>query len=272
MSSYRTGRTSTTGSSSNSSSRSEASWTAVIACGALGGHVREIATRRGWNIQVHTLPSMLHNSPREIAPAAERLAASLQDAGLRVVLAYADCGTYGELDRLCERRGLRRLSGLHCYDVFAGPDRIKAALEAEPGTYLLTDFLIRSFRHSVLVPLGLDRHPELWPDYFGHYRRVVWLAQSLSPELAEEAEAVAAMFGLPLTVLDVGTARLERELELLLNEAGARTGAAGVSRKDSRNAKSFGPIEPLTLRDHGNHTGRPSTPVPAVTAVAGVAP
>ncbi len=138
-----------------------------------------------------------------------------------MALAYADCGTYGELDALCERLGLTRLPGLHCYDVFAGPDRIRAALEAEPGTYLLTDFLIRSFRHSVLVPLGLDRHPDLWADYFGHYRRVVWLAQSPSPELAEQADAVAAMFGLPLTVIDVGTGGLERELESLVAGAGS---------------------------------------------------
>ncbi|HEX7994102.1 MAG TPA: DUF1638 domain-containing protein [Streptosporangiaceae bacterium] len=211
--------------------------TAIIACGALGGHLREIAGRRGWDVQVRTLPSMLHNSPREITPAAERLATTLQEAGLRVALAYADCGTYGELDKLCERLGLARLPGLHCYDVFAGPDRIQAALEAEPGTYLLTDFLIRSFRHSVLEPLRLDRHPELWPDYFGHYRRVVWLAQSQSPELAHEAESVAAMFGLPLTVIDVGTGRLERELESLLQAA------------DS--AKGLRQIEPQTLPDHG---------------------
>jgi len=223
-----------TGSSSSCSSRSNEAPTAIIACGALGGHLREITARRGWDVQIHCLPSMLHNSPREIAPAAERLAASLQQEGLRVLLAYADCGTYGELDQLCERRGLARLRGLHCYDVLAGPDRIRAALEAEPGTYLLTDFLIRSFRYSVLVPLGLDRHPELWPDYFGHYRRIVWLAQSPEPGLAGAAEAVAAMFGLPLTVMDVGTARLERELESLLGEAGARApvalGAAGVVR------------------------------------------
>jgi hypothetical protein len=230
MSSYRTGLTSTTGSSSSCSSRSERPTTAeaariaIIACGALGGHVREIAGRRGWDVQVHALPSMLHNSPQEITPAAERLAAGLQQAGLRVVLAYADCGTYGELDRLCERLGLTRLAGLHCYDVFAGPDRIEAALEAEPGTYLLTDFLIRSFRRSVLKPLGLNRHPELWPEYFGHYRRVVWLSQSPSPDLAEEAEAVAAMFGLPLTVIDVGTDRLERGLESLLHNASGQAG------------------------------------------------
>jgi Protein of unknown function (DUF1638) len=165
---------------------------------------------------VHCLPAMLHNTPREIAPIAGRVAGELADAGYRVALAYADCGSYGELDKLCERLSLARLPGLHCYDVLAGPDRIRAALAAEPGTYLLTDFLVRSFRYSVVVPLGLDRYPELWTDYFGHYRRVVWLAQSPSPELAGEAQEVADMFGLPLTIIDTGTARLERELASLL--------------------------------------------------------
>ena len=226
-----------TGSSSSCSSRSDGA-VAVIACGALGGHLREIAGRRGWDIAVHCLPSILHNAPREIAPAAERLAVNLQRSGFRVALAYADCGSYGELDRLCERLGIARLPGLHCYDVLAGPDRIRAALEAEPGTYLLTDFLLRSFRYSVLVPLGLDRYPELWADYFGHYRRLVWLAQSPTPELAAEAERVAAMFGLPLTVMPVGTARLESELEALL--AGAGRGEAETAGAETAGAGTAG--------------------------------
>jgi hypothetical protein len=200
---------------------------AIIACGALGGHLREIASRRGWNVQIHCLPAILHNAPREITPAAEQLAVRLQEAGLRVVLGYADCGSYGALDDLCDRLGLARLAGLHCYDVLAGPDRIRAALDAEPGTYLLTDFLVRSFRRSVLVPLGLDAYPELWPDYFGHYTRVVWLAQSPEPELAAEAESVAAMFSLPLTVIEVGTSRLEQELESMLGRTAAQAAGAG---------------------------------------------
>jgi hypothetical protein len=191
---------------------------AVIACGALGGYVRQIAGRRGWPVEVHTLPALLHNRPERIAPAAERLARELSGRGLRVVLGYADCGSYGALDELCSRLGLRRLPGLHCYDVLAGPGRVQALLEREPGTYLLTDFLVRSFRRSVLAELGLDRHPELWPDYFGHYLRLVWLAQRRDAALEAEAAAVAAMFGLPLTVLDVGTGGLERELELLVGE------------------------------------------------------
>jgi Protein of unknown function (DUF1638) len=199
----------------------------VIACGALGGHIRAIAARRGLHIEIRTLPSILHNSPRQIAPLAEQLAIELQREGKTVALAYADCGTYGALDELCERLGLSRLPGLHCYDVFAGPERIEAALAREPGTYLLTDFLVRSFRFSVIEPLGLDRHPELWPDYFGHYRRVVWLAQEPEPALAAEAERIAGLFGLPLRTIATGTERLEREvLQLLTAGADGRAPAA----------------------------------------------
>ena len=202
----------------------------MIACGALGGHIREVAARRGLDIEIRTLPSILHNSPRQIAPMAEQLAIELQQEGRTVVLAYADCGTYGALDELCERLGLRRLPGLHCYDVFAGPEQIEATLAREPGTYLLTDFLVRSFRFSVIEPLGLDRHPELWPDYFGHYRRVVWLAQDREPALAAEAERIAGLFGLPLTIIDTGLERLERGvLDLLADDADRRGQAAAAA-------------------------------------------
>ena len=188
----------------------------LIACGALGGHLREIIGRRGWPVELHCLPALLHNRPAQIAAHAERLAQPALARGARVALAYADCGTYGALDELSARLGLARLPGLHCYDVLAGPDRLAELFAAEPGTYLLTDFGVRSFQRTVLAELGLDRYPELWPDYFGHYRRLVWLAQQPDPELTAQAERVAARFGLPLVVVETGTGRLERELARLV--------------------------------------------------------
>src|SRR5271170_7004451 len=116
MSSSLTAPISTTRSSSSSPSPTEPR-VAVIACGALGGHIRELASRRGWRIAVYCLPSLLHNRPDQIAPAAEQLAVRLHAQGLRVALGYADCGSYGAIDDVCERLGLRRLAGLHCYDV-----------------------------------------------------------------------------------------------------------------------------------------------------------
>ncbi len=208
--------------------------TAVVACGALSPSIREIVTRRRWQVELHALPPLLHNHPREIAPRVESLARSLQAAGLRVVLAYADCGTYGALDEVCNRLHIRRLSGLHCYDVFAGDEKIRQIFEDDPGTYVLTDFLVQSFRRTVLAELGLDRYPELWNDYFGSYNRLVWLAQTHSAALESEARGLAAMFGLPLEILEVGTRGLESQLAELLNADTAVVSIEGPSLHERR--------------------------------------
>src|SRR6516225_1691 len=169
MSSSPTALTSTTASSSSSTSPR----VDVLACGALAGHVREIVARRGWPVAVRSLPAVLHNRPQKIIIEAERYVVSAQRAGRTVALAYADCGTYGALDELCARHGVPRLPGLHCYDVFAGAARVEAIFRAEPGTYVLTDFLLR----------GFDRLVQ---------------AQQPTPALEAAAERVAGMFGLPL--------------------------------------------------------------------------
>ena len=250
----------------------------VIACGALGGPIREIAARRGWPLELHCLPALLHNRPAAIAPEVERLATAAQARGLPVAIGYADCGSYGALDELSGRLRLRRLPGLHCYDLLAGPDRVAALFEAEPGTYVLTDFLVRSFRRTVLAGLGLDRYPELWPDYFGHYRRVVWLAQSRDPALEAGAQAVADRFGLPLTVIDTGTARLERELELLLAASQAPAASSEEGSSGHRSPQDGSPQDGDVINrsvlpgqhqsvDHENGPAAVATPqTPPVTA------
>jgi hypothetical protein len=133
-----------------------------------------------------------------------------------VVVGYADCGTYGALDDLCDELGLRRLPGLHCYDVYAGPDRLEQMLAEQPGTYLFTDFLVRSFARTVVQELGLDRYPELRDDYFGSYTRVVWLAQEPDDELRALAEEAAVAIGLPLETVETGQSGLERALADLI--------------------------------------------------------
>jgi hypothetical protein len=191
---------------------------AVIACGALAQTCSEVATRHGWPVDVHPLPPLLHNQPARIAGEVDRLAADLQQRYDTVAVGYADCGTYGALDAVCERRGLRRLPGVHCYDVYAGPERMRQIFEDQPGTYVLTDFLVRSFARTVLAELGLDRYPELREDYFGHYTRVVWLAQKPDPELHRLAAAAADRIGLPLQVVETGQERLAGALADLLVE------------------------------------------------------
>jgi hypothetical protein len=183
---------------------------AVISCGALAFDVRAIARRRGWEIDVVPVDALLHNRPERIPEAVQTLR-SQHDV---VAVAYGDCGTGGALDAL----GLPRLPGEHCYDVFAGNDTIRELLEEEPGTYLLTDFLARTFEHTVVRELGLDRHPELRDAYFAHYTRVVWLAQRPTPATRACAERAAQRLGLPLVERPVGLDGLEHALDALLHD------------------------------------------------------
>ena len=180
---------------------------------------------------MHPLPAGLHNRPDQIPKA-------VSEAGTAAIVAYADCGTYGKLDELLERTDgsvrARRLPGLHCYDLLAGPGTISDVFHVEPGTYLLTDYLVRTFDRTVLASLGLDRYPGLWTDYFGHYTRVTWLAQEPTPELEAEATRIAARFGLPLTKIDTGLSRLEAALAELLE--------GGISRGDT-------PVTPRSLME-----------------------
>jgi hypothetical protein len=183
----------------------------VVACGALALHVSAIARRRGLDVDEHPLPPQLHNRPDRIAPAVVAKLAELRGTHERVAVAYADCGSYGALDAALAGTGIERLAGDTCYDLFAR-DEVREALAEEPGTYFLTDFLARTFEHTVWRSLGLDRHPELRDEYFHSYRRCIWLAQRPTPSLRRAAERASALLGLPLSERTVGESGLEREL------------------------------------------------------------
>ncbi len=182
----------------------------------MGAEVRLAARVAPGQVEVHSLPALLHNRPAAIAPAVEALCIRLRQEGKDVAVAYADCGTYGALDEVCARLGIERLPGMHCYDLTAGSDVVADLLSEEPGTYLLTDFIVRTFERLVAAQLGLDRHPELVGDYFGHYRRIVWLAEQPTPDLEARARSIAARLGLDLEVHPVGRRPLAVALGRLL--------------------------------------------------------
>ena len=115
----------------------------------------------------------------------------------RILVLYADCGTGGELNRVLAEEGVERIGGPHCYAFYAGQKVFDELADAEPGTFYLTDFLTRQFDTLVIEGLGLDRHPELLPMYFGNYKRSVYLAQTHdATELEAGAKAAAEWLGL----------------------------------------------------------------------------
>lgn len=187
--------------------------TLLIACGALARELKQVVRLNRWDdVSIACLPAILHNRPERIPEAvrAEIRAGRLHHE--RILCLYGDCGTGGMLDRVLEEEGVERIEGAHCYAFYAGLPEFDRLAEEEPGTFFLTDYLVRHFERLVIKGLGLDRFPQLRDDYFGNYRRIVYLAQSDDPALAERAEAAAARIGLTLEIRATGLDGLQRFL------------------------------------------------------------
>ncbi|HEX6300969.1 MAG TPA: DUF1638 domain-containing protein [Acidimicrobiia bacterium] len=184
----------------------------VIGCGALANELLEVVSRNGLrNIRVECLPAILHNRPEKI-PGAVRSRLEAANGFDRVFVAYGDCGTGGELDKVLEEFDVDRLPGAHCYQFFAGIRVFDEMHEAEPGTLYLTDYLTRHFDRLIWRGLGLDRWPNLLDDYFGNYQRIVYLAQTEDPILTGEARQAADRLGLDFEWRFVGYGEMEPEL------------------------------------------------------------
>ena len=186
--------------------------TLIIACGALAREIKTLIIANDWhNVCLECLPADLHNRPDRIPDAVGK---KLQEAShyQRILVAYADCGTGGLLDNVLARYGAERLPGAHCYDVYAGESVIAALSEKEPGTFYLTDFLVRHFDRLVMEELGITRHPELASLYFGQYRRLVYLSQRDDPVLQAAAQRAAEQLGLNFEYRHTGYGGLETSL------------------------------------------------------------
>ena len=190
--------------------------TGLVICGALGREVKDIADRRGWDVDIHGLSAYLHLYPERIVSELSKKLRELRPRYERLVVVYGDCGTAGRLDPVLEELGVARVRGPHCYEMFAGGELFEKVMDERPGTFFLTDWLVRNFERAVVRGLGLDRHPDLKPMLFGNYEAVLYLRQVPSDVLAGRAAAIAAYLELPLEIRDAGLGELESRLAQLV--------------------------------------------------------
>jgi hypothetical protein len=183
----------------------------VLACGALAREILALIRVNGWDhVDLHCLPAILHNHPERIAGAVEEAVIARRDAYDDVFVAYADCGTGGDLEKTCARLGVEMIQGPHCYAFFEGVAEFEA--RGEVYSFYLTDFLARQFDTFVWKGLKIDRHPELLDMYFGHYQTLVYLAQTDDPALTAMAQAAADKLGLGFERRYTGYGELETAL------------------------------------------------------------
>ena len=186
----------------------------VIACGALAREIKAIRELNGFDhIDLTCLPAQLHNTPQKIPDAVRAAIMQKREVYDEILVAYADCGTGGLLDKVLEETGAKRIGGAHCYAFFTGLDAFDALEEDQLGTFYLTDFLARHFQTMVIEPLGLDWHPHLRDMYFAHYTRVLYLAQTDDPALEDAARRAADRLGLPFEMRRTGYGLLQPFLD-----------------------------------------------------------
>jgi hypothetical protein len=170
----------------------------VIACGMIAREILAAKEQLGLgHLELTCLPAEFHYYPDRIAPAMDAAIVKAKAEGYRhIFVGYADCGTGGLLDKICEKHGVERMEGPHCFAFYQGNAAYRAMGDDDMTSFYMTDFLCRQFDAFFMKPLGLDRHPELAADYFGNYEKVVYLAQTNDPRLDQIAEDAARMLGL----------------------------------------------------------------------------
>ncbi len=199
--------------------------TQLIACGALAWEIAELIRANGWShMSISCVPAHFHNTPDKIPEAVRAKIRAARGSYERIVVVYGDCGTGGLLDNVLAEEGVERIPGPHCYQFYAGETNFAALMDDEPGSFFLTDYLTRHFDLLIVRGLGLDRHPQLLGDYFGNYRKLVYLAQIEDAGLVERAKAAADRLGLAYEYRYTGYGELGRFLNTASLE-GATNGA-----------------------------------------------
>ena len=173
----------------------------VIACGALAKELLALCDQMPEKaIELTCLPASWHNRPDKIPAGLQRkIRAAKTNGGYnsdQILVAYGDCGTGGDIDRVLRDEGVQRIDGPHCYEMFLGKLDFDAEMESELGTFFLTDYMVRHFERIVMQGMGLREHPALRDMYFGHYTRLLYMAQIEDPKLYKKAQVAADTLGL----------------------------------------------------------------------------
>ena len=186
----------------------------LLACGALAREIIDLIQQNKWQaFDVQCLPAKWHNTPQFIVPALrEKIRANRKDYKSIFVL-YGDCGTGGQLDAMLAEEGVTRIGGPHCYAFYIGNEKFSASGDDDMRSFFLTDYLARHFDKLMWQGLGLDKHPELRDDYFQHYEKIVYLAQTQDEDLQLKAKAAATKLGLAYEYRFTGYGELESDLK-----------------------------------------------------------
>lgn len=189
----------------------------IIACGAIAREILAVRDANGLDhIDLECLPAIWHVYPEKIAPALHEKIAAARAAGYgRIFIGYAECGTQGQIDKICEEEGIERIAGPHCYAFFTGTEKFLAECETEFTAFYLTDLITRQFEAFVIEPLKLDKHPELRDMVFGNYTKIVYLAQTEDKALQDKAKWAADYLGLDYEYRFTGYGDLDHALKAL---------------------------------------------------------
>ena len=191
--------------------------TLFLCCSALAKEVKAIIERHGWHADFHPIDARYHLYPAKIEQAVEARLVATDGRYRRRVVVYGHCGAHN-LDRiLAEHPGAVRPVGPHCYEMYGGA-AFRQAVKEQPGTYILTDYLVQAWDKFIVRGLKLDRHPKLIGLMFGHYKRMIFFRQEPSAALAAKAREIADSLGLALEIRDVGYGDLETRLVAIMSD------------------------------------------------------
>ncbi|MGI9318129.1 MAG: DUF1638 domain-containing protein [bacterium] len=167
--------------------------TLIIACGALSHEIVELIRINNWtHLEITCLPAYWHHTPDKIPGGLRKKIRQSRELYQKIVVMYGDCGTWGQIDAVCNDEGVERIKGPHCFSFLMGNDDFERYTENEITTFYLTDFFCEYFEKFVWESLGLNRRDDMVDFVFANYKKLIYIAQTDNAELRKKAEEIAS--------------------------------------------------------------------------------